>query len=222
MSKTSETTWLLVSALVVSLGLASRVEAQTRAVRPYLTVQGGGNVLLPTDVDGTLGEGDARFTAGWDAGGAIGLRFFERWRLEAELTYRTTKLRDADVPELGAFGAGGFSSLSIAVNALAQFQPFERDELRVFIGFGAVWIQEIDIDFQRDGEGEVSFEDFSRPGLQSIVGLRYQPVERFFLEGSVRVLRAFDVDLTSSTREGERLDLGYDVVALTLGVGVEI
>src|SRR5262245_37459485 len=90
------------SALLVSLGLgllAAPAVAEEMNNGLYIELQGGVSFVDDANVSvGSLGNGEAKFDTGWNAGGAIGFRAFDMFRLEAHGSFRRA---DIDKVEAG-------------------------------------------------------------------------------------------------------------------------
>lgn len=194
--------------------------APSRSWKPYLTVQVEGNALLPTDLTGTaeVGSGDINFGPGLGAGGALGLRLDSGLRLETEIMYRTTFIDDARLGDGQAFDGGAYSSLSFGLNVLGEFPVHAVEGLAAFAGAGAVYVQEADIDLEREN-ASTTFQT-STFGAQLIAGGRYEVNDYFYVESSLRWLVTADATLKDPEADQDRLAVPYSPLSLTLGVGV--
>ena len=166
---------------------------------------------------GNTASGNAEFDGGFAAGATGGYRFNDNWRLEGELMYRTSELGRADIPGVGSFTEGDYSSLAIGVNGLYDFNLFGSDRARAYVGAGVAWLQEIDIDFEQNNvESSFSGDDI---GFQVMLGVRYDMGERWFLDTDVRYLSASDIEMTAEENAGGTVVADYDPLSISLGVG---
>ena len=81
-----------------------------------------------------------------------------------------------------------------------------------FVGLGYVRIQEVDIDFDTDGQQEISFET-SGDGLQFKLGSRYSPSDRWFIEAGASWFDGGSVSMNLPSAPAETL------TRFTLGAG---
>lgn len=187
----------------------------------YATAKFAYNTLDDQDIEYTaLGNtinGTAEFDGGFAAGATGGYRFNDNWRLEGEFMYRTSELDRADIPGLGTFTDGDYSSVAIGVNGLYDFNLFGSDKTRAYVGAGIAWLQEIDIDFEENGvESSYSGDDV---GFQVMLGARYDMTERWFLETDVRYFFASDIDMTAEDNAVGRVVADYEPLSVTAGIG---
>ncbi len=201
-------------------GLAT-VPALASDTGPYLTLSGGVSGLAGQDLaytaPGVATSGRLSPDAGFATGGAFGYRFAGPWRLEAEFMYRTADHDGLRLPGVGNLAPGNFASTAAALNALYEFDLFGSPKVRSFAGLGAVWLTEVDIDFESAGvETSYSGDGF---GVQAIFGARYELGERWFLESSVRYLAAGSVDLRDEANPARRLDADYEPWSVMVGIG---
>jgi opacity protein-like surface antigen len=206
--------------LALLAGLAT-VPALAADAGPYLSLSAGVTGLSGQDLSytapGATTSGRLSPDTGFATGGAFGYRFAGPWRVEAEFMYRTADHDGLRLPGVGNLAPGNFASTAAALNALYEFDLFGSPRVRSFAGLGAVWLTEVDIDFESAGtETSFSGDGF---GVQAIFGARYDLGERWFLESSVRYLAAGSVDLRDEADPVRRLDADYDPWSVTVGIG---
>ena len=169
--------------------------------------------------DGTTSESvSASYEASFAGGGTIGYRFANGWSLEGELMYRRNELEPVDVPGLGSFTGGDFASLGLGVNALYRFTFGDSGKWSGFIGPGVVYFQEIDIDFDSDGQQEISFES-DDTALQLKFGGRYDFSERWFAEAGATYLAASGVSLELPADSAQTITSDYNHWTVSAGIG---
>lgn len=167
---------------------------------------------LPLDADVEL-----RNDTGFAAGAALGRHFGQNWRLEAEFVYQSV---DHDVLTLfagGPEGDGNYASTSVALNGYYDFNLFESNRARTYVGAGLVYLTEVDVDFEGAG-GELSYSG-SDTAAQLLLGVRYTLAERAFLDVGLRYLLASDVELDGEAGAPGRLVADYEPLGVTVGIG---
>ena len=187
----------------------------------YATAKFAYNTLDDQGVEytaaGNTVDGTAEFDGGFAAGATGGYRFNNNWRLEGEFMYRTSELDRADIPGVGTFTDGDYSSVAIGVNGLYDFNLFGSDKARAYAGAGIAWLQEIDIDFDENGvESSYSGDDL---GFQVMLGARYDMSERWFLETDIRYFFASDIEMTAEGDAVGRVAADYEPLSVTAGIG---
>lgn len=188
----------------------------------YATASVGVGFLSSTAMtydDGSdSGSFDADFEASFAGGGTVGYRFSDRFSLEGEIMYRRNDLEVVNVPGLGAFSGGDFASLGIGVNALYRFPVGNSGKLSGYLGPGYVFLEEIDIDFDSNGQQEISFET-DDGGLQFKFGGRYQASDRWFIDAGATYFTVDSVLMTQPETPTSSIQSDYDHWTLSLAAG---
>ena len=154
---------------------------------------------------------------GFLAGGSIGRYFGDTWRLEAEFAYQSVDHPVFTLAAGGPSGDGNYASTSIAANAVREFDLFGSPRARTYAGVGAVYLTEVDVDFENAGV-ERSFSG-SGTGFQVLLGARYSLGERAFIDAGVRYLLASSVDLDGEAGTVGRIKADYEPLAATVSFG---
>lgn len=208
----------VVTALV--LVASSNASAEDRAW--YATANAGFGSLSSSTLtysDGTsTSSADAGYESSFTVGGTVGYTFSNNLSLEGELTYRRNDLDPVTLGGLGTFSDGDFASLALAVNALFRFDIGSSGKLSGYAGPGFVYFEEIDIDFDSDGQQEISFEN-DDTALQLKFGARYTFSDRLFAEAGITYLAAESVRMALPANGAETVESDYDHWNFAVGVG---
>lgn len=154
---------------------------------------------------------------GFAAGGSIGRYFGDAWRIEAEFMYQSVDHPTFTLAAGGPSGDGNYASTTIAVNALREFDLFGSPRTRTYVGLGAVYATEVDLDFESGGI-ERSFSG-SGAGVQALLGARYSLGKRAFIDAGLRYLLVSGVELDGEEGTVGRIEADYEPLALTVSFG---
>lgn len=168
--------------------------------------------------DGTTSSSaSGEYSGSVAAGGTLGYNFDNGFSVEGEIMYRRNDLDPVELDGLGSFSEGDFASLAFAVNALYRFGLGDSGKLTGYVGPGIVYFQEIDIDFETNGQ-ETSFEE-SDTGFQFKLGGRYDFSDRWFAEAGATYLLADGVTMELPADPSQTIESDYDHWTLSVGVG---
>lgn len=168
---------------------------------------------LTSDDAGAIQNGDASFDVGWMGGGALGYRFHDSWSADVEMTYRTNNL-DRVTAAGTTVDDGDFSSLSVLTN-LRYHLPV-AGPLRPYVGAGAGWIEEIDIDLETLSS-ETGYSA-SGVGAQLLLGAEYALSDRLSLDVEGRYFRSFADSFDSEDGPAITYDADYDRFEVVFGL----
>ncbi|MDF2180125.1 outer membrane beta-barrel protein [Aliiglaciecola sp. CAU 1673] len=158
--------------ITLAAGLVStQALAQSWMIKPYFGLSQLSDTQGQSQSLGTQdGQTKVDLDSGFVAGLGLGYQLDAQWRAELAWEYRSndsvTTLADGQ-----RFTEGNYASNTFALNGyylfadVAGFQPYS--------GAGLVWIQEIDLDLERNGE-EQSLSGSSDTGFQLMLGIEYQ------------------------------------------------
>ncbi|MEM8766293.1 MAG: porin family protein [Pseudomonadota bacterium] len=207
---------LMAPFLVLLLGASPGVNAANDAGLYFKALVGPGWLN-----DGTITfdetDADASFDTGWGAGGELGWRFNNGFRVGGEILYRTNGIKGLDPAPLPGAVPGDFSSLALALNGAYEFPLFGSQRTFGYAGGGLVWIQEIDLDFTVADE-ERSFSSDGDLGYQLFLGAGYRLGERWRLTGEVRYFDAGTLTLAEEAACSGLIDARYRNTMAQLGV----
>lgn len=129
----------------LGLGLASVPAAAEMNNGVYIELQGGGSFWDDANVSVTgLGSGEAKFDTGWTAGGALGFRVFDMFRLEAHASFRRA---DIDTVSVGGIETADGWAGTAAFLGNAYFDIPIPFPVKPYVGGGAgVAIFSADVD----------------------------------------------------------------------------
>ena len=212
--------WITPAALAGLLSATSPSHAEQD--RWYLTGNMRMGNLASTTLtysDGSTSESaDVSFDASFAGGATIGYRISDGFGIEGELMYRRNEFDGAELGDFGSFSGGDFASLGIGINALYRFAIGASGKLSCYVGPGYVYLQEIDIDFDNNGEQETSFET-GDGGLQLKLGGRYDFSDRWFMEAGATWFDGGDVRMEIPSDSSQALSASYEHWTLSLGAG---
>lgn len=208
-------------ALGLALALTTSIPALADDSRWYVTADVGLNILGSEDLayrDGTTtGSAEADFDPSFAGGGTVGWRINDQWRLEGEVMYRRNEMDDITLAGVGTSTEGDFASLSLGASALYDFNLFGSEDVTSFVGAGVVFVQEIDIDFEVNGQ-ETSFET-DDIGFQVQFGARYDFGDRWFVSARVRYLMLSGVELEFPSDTSRIVEADYAPLTVSAGIG---
>ncbi|MEM1436356.1 MAG: porin family protein [Pseudomonadota bacterium] len=213
----SATVWTLLFTHTLALTLATAPHARAESNNSfYASIYGGIGGLAETNTRFSTGSsGDVDFDPSFTGGGALGYAW-NRWRFEGDLTYRTNEISGAANSLPTGSSNGDFSSLSLAANALYEFDLIPGGRARTYLGLGLVYVQEIDIDFELSPD-EVSYSD-SEFGVQLIGGAAYRLSDRWELLTDLRYLPLGSISLDGERSADGSVDADYDHWSLNVGL----
>ena len=169
--------------------------------------------------DGVTTESTAvSFDVSFAGGATLGYRFSDSLSIEGELMYRRNEFDGAQLGTFGSFSGGDFASLGIGINALYRFPIGTNGKLSGYIGPGYLYLQEVDIDFDNDGEQEISFET-DDGGFQLKFGGRYDFSESWFVEGGATYFAGSDIRMERPADSSQTLAAEYEHWSVSLAAG---
>ena len=208
----------LIPFALVLVGLLACTAPAAAGERYLKLVTGFGDL----DDGGTLEVRDDRFASsaeasydfGFRSGLAYGWRFSERFAIEGEYLYSTNDFDEVVFVDGERYDEGNYASVVISANVYTFFRPGQN--VRPYVGVGLGWVQEVDIDFERDG-GEISFET-DELGLQLMAGVAWDVNERWTLDLQARWLGVSGVEMEAE-EGGGRVTADYQPLSVFAGIG---
>ncbi len=112
--------------------------------------------------------------------------------------------------------SGNYASNTFYING--RYVLSKGSRLTAWIGGGATWIQEVDLDSE-DADGERSFSDSGSIGIQALAGVDYELSERLYISSEVRYSSQIGLELSEEGGAGRVSGIDYQPVTLGLGIG---
>jgi len=185
-------------------------------VRPYV-----GSTTLndisgnATEVDGITGRTNIQPDTGIVSGMGVGFRYNQKISSEVVWEYRRndTQINLGDDP---VANSGDYASNAFYLNGhynLGDYQNWQP-----YIGGGVGWLQEVDMDIERDGN-EISFSGSGQTGYQVFAGVKYDINDQWQLNSEVRYADFGSVALKGEDgATGEIGELEYSPLTVQLGL----
>lgn len=158
----------MLSALTVLTALLAQAQAAESAhyyVKPFT------GISYMNDVTGKTATApvEVELEKGLVLGGAFGYRYNANIAAEVVWEYRSNDSETMVGKEF--YPDGNYASNTIYLNGLYYFEPW--GSLTPYVGVGVGWIQEIDIDLERNGV-ETSYSNSGNFSYQGFVGVEYK------------------------------------------------
>ncbi len=209
--------WLARTALAAVLSVAATATAQEKETGLYAEIIAGWNFLGDETVNRDGETAEASFSPSFVAGGALGWRFSPRFRMEAEMLYRTVALDEIAFADEGLFTEGDYSSVAISANALFDFNLFGSEKAKTYAGLGLSWLQEVDVDFERDGV-ERSFSG-DEIGVTAMAGVNYRLSQDWDFNLELRYLNIGETEMEGEENAVGAVTADYNPISVMLGLG---
>ena len=198
-------------------GAYQTASAQTWYLKPSV------GLSIYSSVEGTsenIGTADGKITAdldtGFSAGLGIGYQINKHWSIELDWEYRSND-SSTTLPDGDTFDEGNYASNVFFINGYYDFAPV--GSWTSFTGAGLAFIQEIDVDLERDG-AERSYSASADLGFQVVGGVKLKLDKRLDLYGAARYQSFPSIDtfeLEEGTGTGTIDGFDYSPASLTIG-----
>ena len=162
-------------------------------------------LLISADID---------LDTGFNAGFSIGYQYTPYLAAELAWEYRSND-SEVTLPDNERFTSGNYASNIFHVNSIYSFSPGKR--LNPYVGAGISWVQEIDIDLEKNGS-EQSFSADGDLGYQLFAGLDYQINSLWSLNSEIRYGHISNIDLKGENVTGTIEDIDYKPITIQFGV----
>lgn len=156
----------------------------------------------------TDGPADLAVEGGFVAGLTVERRITKQFSAQFGWEYRSNE-SPITLADGQQFPDGNYASNTFYLNGLFHFNQVR--DFEPYLGAGLVWVQEIDIDLERNGV-ETSFDSQGDVGFALMAGVNYDLNNSWSINSEVRYTRVGGLDL------GSVRDLEYNPVTLQLGL----
>ncbi len=207
---------LLITASLAALSTTTFAAEDNWFVRPYLGLSKASDSNSSfSNIDNLSGQADVQVDSGFTSGIGVGYRFTDSLALELGWEYRTND-SEANLAGASQFDEGNLASNIFYLNG-HYFFP-QKGKLQPYAGAGLTWVQEIDIDLERNGE-ELSYSGDGDIGFQIFAGLNYALNKNWALQSELRYGNISDISLAAESGAEGRFDsIDYKTTTLQLGL----
>ena len=206
---------LLLGATLASSSLSAQ-EDDKWFTRPYIGVSQLSDLNGSfSNVDNLFGTADITLDSGFVAGWGIGYQYTSEFAVEFAWEYRSN---DSSVDLMGQsqFESGNYASNTFFLNASYEFTG--DSQWQPYIGGGISWIQEVDIDLERNNS-ELSYSGDGEVGYQLFAGVNYRLSQQWLFQSEVRYGITNDIQLDGEEGAiGQFSDLEYKPLTLQFGL----
>ncbi len=182
-------------------------------VKPYF----GGSFISDFTaiiIDGTSQNVKITNTSGFDAGINFGYDFENKFGLQLGWEYKTN---DIEATINNQTFKGNYASNMFTFDAVYTFD--RASKFRPYIGAGLSFIQEIDLDYTQNTQGN-SYATDGKIGFQGFLGLNYQLLKNWSLLGELRNTQFSKINMTSENamNNARLIDLKYNPTTFNIGI----
>lgn len=184
-------------------------------VRPFIGLSQMQDISPPaTDIDGLSGTANINLESGFNAGLGLGYTYNDHIAIELAWEYRSNDAKTT-INDSATFSGGNYASNIFFLNGfyyLPQYRKFQP-----YIGGGLSWIQEVDIDLERNGI-EQSYSGDGDIGYQVFIGTNYQLIKNLAWQLELRYGELDNIALVGENSPGEIYDVDYKTTTLQTGL----
>ena len=188
-------------------------------VRPYVGLSQMSDLSSDfSNIDGLSGDADIDLETGFTGGIGIGYRYTDRVAVEFGWEYRSND-SETTLNDISEFDDGNYASNIFYLNGHYQFE--KKDKWQPYVGAGLTWVEEIDIDPERNGD-ELSYSGDGDVGYQVFAGINYDLNQAWKLQSELRYGSITDIDLEGESKDvGEFDGIDYETTTLQIGLVYE-
>ncbi len=188
-------------------------------VRPYVGLSQMSDLSSDfSNIDGLSGDADIDLETGFTGGIGIGYRYTDRVAVEFGWEYRSND-SETTLNDISEFDDGNYASNIFYLNGHYQFE--KKDKWQPYVGAGLTWVEEIDIDLERNGD-ELSYSGDGDVGYQVFAGINYDLNQAWKLQSELRYGSITDIDLEGESKDvGEFDGIDYETTTLQIGLVYE-
>jgi len=208
---------LVKTCVIAAYVIPYTANAENWFIKPYMGLSSMSDIVADANnINGTVsGNAAINLEAGFNAGLSGGYYYNDNLAVEFGWEYRSNESQ-TNITEALSYPEGNYASSTFYLNGLYHFSSLSN--WQPYIGAGLVWVQEIDIDLERDGS-ELSYSGSGDVGLQAIVGTNYRFNKHWALQFEARYTSISGVDLAAEEGAMGRMNgLDYEPTSLQLGL----
>ena len=207
---------LLTTAGLILMTGTPAVATDTWFVRPYVGLSQMSDLSSDfSNIDGLSGDADIDLDTGFTGGIGIGYRYTDRVAVEFGWEYRSND-SETTLNDISEFDDGNYASNIFYLNGHYQFE--KNDKWQPYVGAGLTWVEEIDIDLERNGD-ELSYSGDGDVGYQVFAGINYDLNQAWKLQSELRYGSITDIDLEGEGNDvGEFDSIDYETTTLQIGL----
>lgn len=201
--------------LTVSLVASMSCFAEGWYIKPYVGLSSMSDVAGEAEnIEMISGSTDVKLGEGFNAGLSTGFYYNENVGVELGWEYRTNSSETLIASNM-IYPEGNYATNTYFLNGLYQFDVNQR--WKPYVGAGVVWVQEIDIDLESNGN-ELSYSGDGDIGYQAMLGVNYHMSDTWSAQFEARYLSLSDLELSGETTSGTISGLDYEPITLQLGL----
>lgn len=191
--------------------------AESWFIKPYIGLSNMSDISANAEnINGTTG-GNAviNIDSGFNAGLSGGYYYNDNIAVELGWEYRSNE-SETNVAGALNYPDGNYASNTFYLNGLYHFSTLSN--WQPYIGGGLIWMQEVDIDLELEGN-ELSYSGDGDIGFQALAGVNYQLNKRWAVQLEARYTSITDIDLSGEEGSiGSMSSLDYEPTTLQLGI----
>ena len=209
-------TIIILGALAIHLQAPQVLADESWFLRPYIGLSQMSDLDADfADIDGMSGDADVDLDTGFTGGLGLGYRFDESWAVEFGWEYRSND-SSTTLNGTSEFDDGNYASNIFYLNGHYFLEA--RGSWQPYVGAGLTWVEEIDIDLERNGE-EQSYSGDGDVGYQVFAGVNYELNSEWQLQSELRYGSITDIDLKGESGDpGEITGIDYETTTLQVGL----
>ena len=207
---------LIATAGALALVSSTAGAAENWFVRPYVGISQMSDLSADfNDIDGQSGKADIDLDSGFTGGLGVGYRYTDNFAVELGWEYRSND-SSVTLNDSSEFDDGNYASNIFYLNGHYFFA--QSDDWQPYVGAGLTWIEEVDIDLERNGD-ELSYSASGDVGYQLFAGVDYALDTHWKLQGELRYGSVQGIDLDGESGDpGGIDDIDYETTTLQFGV----
>jgi outer membrane protein W len=215
-NKTILKTLVSITVALVSSAEVMASDSDRWFLRPYIGLSMISDLnATAIDVDNTSGTARLSLDNGYTGGLGVGYRFNEHLAAELAWEYRSND-SEINFANQALLRNGNYASNIFFLNGHYNFNYYGN--WQPYVGAGLSWIQEIDVDFDRNGT-ESSFSSDGDVGYQVFTGVNYALAAKWRLQTELRYGSISNIELVEEGGGGGRLS-GLEYKPFTVQVGL--